>query len=180
MSDDLGRLEDEEIPDEGAMHVFHVMAQEAFMRTATALALDDMDAARQETERYMNQFHDLNENPFEHLTRMSTMFNAVLVRTMAGDPQPNDEPKGAIEVQVFLMDPRTGGKPDLPLFDLAMEIIQYGTNWKFQEIEKTMVMRTRQAEKEDDVEFLPRLCNTLLSLFLAMDGPRVFGWVGTD
>lgn len=156
--------------------LYLTIALEAFNKISMALDRDDVDTANEELVRYVKQYKDTEENPFEYLTRVGLVQVAVRMRTIAGDPDPAGEPKGELSLSALMIKPDTHEILDRPFEDFVIKMVGYAANWNFAELDREMGDRCDRAMKEGEHDFLPEVSRTLLELYNGLDGSENAGW----
>lgn len=162
--------------DDDISHMFPTMAMESFRAVSIAVKEGRSDDALALGRQYMDQFTDVDENPYEHLTRVGLMFTGIAMRILSGDPTPGDPPDVEFGITVLAHKVGTGELVNDPMIDLAAEASLLAANWKWRELESTMIEKTLEADMRGEGQWLVEFSLVVLTMFLNMNGPELLGW----
>lgn len=113
-------------------------------------------------------------NPYALLSTVGIVWNAVAIRTMAGDPNPLGEPEWVADISVSAFRADTGALVTLPLEEFAAEAIGLAAGWQWGQLND--LMQKKLGEQEDPDTFLHDLSSCLMALFIGVGGIETVGW----
>lgn len=113
-------------------------------------------------------------HPHGLLIQVALMFNAFLLRNMAGDPSPTSPPHGHLTVTVVGWNKETETLVDNPLADFAANAIVRAANWEWDKLNDLLESGINEASDRD--QFLHDLAALLMSMFIGVGGIDQTGW----
>lgn len=151
------------------MHV----ATDAFKRMVIAVESEDNVTATAVWREMVEQVAG-SVNPYGLLVQVAIIYNAFIVRAVAGDPSPTGPPSGRLNVSVIGWNKSTESIVDAPLADFAATAIVHAANWQWQDLNDMMIKRLDEVSDSDD--FLHDLAAMLMSMFIGLGGLDRAGW----
>lgn len=149
------------------------VARDAFKRMVIAVDSEDNETAHAIWQDMVEQVAG-SVNPYGLLVQVGIIFNAIIVRNLAGDSLPAGPPNGHLNVTVLGWNETTESIVDTPLADFAATAIVHAANWQWQELNDMMIKRLDEASDSDD--FLHDLAAILMSMFIGVGGLEQTGW----
>lgn len=168
-SDDLGAFLHGEECDHEAM----VIATNAFKELSLAVSHDDYDRATLIWETTVLELGP-ETDPLGLIVCVGVIFNAFIIRSMAGDPDPMGKPTGTTGLTVLAVEKDTGHVLDAPLEEFATAAVVHACNWQWRDLND--LMRNKADAGEMTPEFLSGLARCLISMFVGVGGVDTAGW----
>lgn len=148
-------------------------ATAAFRDIALAVDSQDRDAAESIWADMVERIDD-EVNPHGLLIVVGVMFNAWIIRTQAGDPDPNGKPTAPIRANLLAVDKETGEQVSLPMEELALKAVNHAANWEWEELNE--FLNSHVDGNDDSGHFLHELAVSLVGLFIGVGGIETAGW----
>lgn len=154
-------------------HETMVCATNTFKELCVALHHDNAERANLIWETMVMELGP-EEDPLGLIVCVGVIFNAFIIRSLAGDPDPMGKPTGTTGITVLAMEKDTGRVVDSPLEEFATAAVVHACNWQWGDLNN--LMRDKANAGELTPEFLGGLARCLISMFVGVGGVDTAGW----